>query len=306
MNHAPTYSVVIPLYNHARYIERALLSVLGQTCPAREIIVVDDGSSDDGIDEVVEIAERDSRLVFWRRSNQGAHAAINAGLHRATSEVVTILNSDDMYEPRRMDTVMRRFTADKALAAVATELSCIDDDDVTVSNPWYENALKKGLAAHDMVLALLDANYFVTTSNLVFRRDVFDRLGGFCQLRYAHDLEFFTRMLRTGFKIEFLKQSLLKYRVHGTNTIKEGQDKVRVEWAAIIAWNMNRMVCAPSDDGLESKRLQRMLMIIESHNLGKLVQWMSWVCDWAMQQGVSPFELSEWPLLAKQALEVEG
>jgi|SRR5215469_899382 len=299
------YSIIVPLFNHARFIERTLSSALEQTCAAREIIVIDDGSTDNSAEKAAQFAQRDSRILFWRQANRGAHAAINAGLYRATSEIVTILNSDDIYEPHRMEVAIRRLAADKSVAAVATELSSIDEHDRHIANPWYENSLKKGLASDDMAIALLDANYFVTTSNLVFRRTVFDRIGGFYQLRYAHDLEFFTRMLHAGFKIEFLKQSLLKYRVHSANTIKEGQHKVRVEWAAIIAWNMTRIICGASNAGLEFMRLQRMLRIIEVHNLGKLVQWMSLVCEWAMQRGVSIFELAEWPKLAKQALEIE-
>lgn len=89
----PAISVVIPSYNHARYIERAVYSVLHQTFHKIELIVIDDGSRDDSLSRLARI--KDSRLKVFSQENQGAHATINRGLHMAREHYLAILNSDD-------------------------------------------------------------------------------------------------------------------------------------------------------------------------------------------------------------------
>jgi len=93
----PTVSVVIPLYNKGRYIERALASVFAQTCPPLEIIVVDDGSTDDGPERVLSFS--DPTIIFIRQENRGPGAARNAGLSIAKGMYVTFLDADDEWMP---------------------------------------------------------------------------------------------------------------------------------------------------------------------------------------------------------------
>ena len=97
-------SVVIPSYNHARYIEEAIDSVAQQGDADLEIVVVDDGSSDDSVQRIkarLEAADVAS-VVLHEQSNAGAHAAIGKGLDLASGECLTILNSDDFYLPGRL------------------------------------------------------------------------------------------------------------------------------------------------------------------------------------------------------------
>ncbi len=100
---SPRFSVVIPLYNMAPTISRAVGSALGQTCSDLEVIVVDDGSSDGGAD----LAERtgDPRLRVIRQANAGAAAARNTGIRAARARHVTFLDADDAYDPHFLATV---------------------------------------------------------------------------------------------------------------------------------------------------------------------------------------------------------
>ncbi len=97
----PGISVVIPLYNKGRYIERALSSVLTQTYPPLEIIVVDDGSTDDGPEKVLNC--RDERVVLNKQSNKGPGAARNAGLSRARGKYIAFLDADDEWMPHFLE-----------------------------------------------------------------------------------------------------------------------------------------------------------------------------------------------------------
>src|SRR5438067_1085737 len=96
-------AVVIPLYNHERYIVEALRSVLAQTRPVNRIVIVDDGSTDGSVEVVRREFRDDARIQLLTQRNSGAHVALNRGIAEAASdcEFIGILNSDDVYEPSR-------------------------------------------------------------------------------------------------------------------------------------------------------------------------------------------------------------
>ena len=98
-------SVVIPLYNKAAEIGRAVRSVLAQTLPPREVIVVDDGSTDGGADVVERMASSVVRLV--RQENRGVSAARNRGIAMASGRYVALLDGDDRWQPQYLEQVWR-------------------------------------------------------------------------------------------------------------------------------------------------------------------------------------------------------
>jgi glycosyltransferase involved in cell wall biosynthesis len=110
-----TISVVIPLYNKGRYIERALASVLAQTLPPLEIIVVDDGSTDDGPERVLNL--NNPHIALITQENRGPGAARNAGLARARGKYIAFLDADDEWMP----------------SFLATGLSLLEDNEANVS-----------------------------------------------------------------------------------------------------------------------------------------------------------------------------
>ena len=227
--------MVIPLYNHARFIEAAIGSVLRQGPILRELIVVDDGSTDDSATIARRLAEADPRIVCWSQPNRGAHAAINAGIQRTSGELIGILNSDDVYAPRRLELLAAALDAEPAFDLAASAISFIDAAGRAVPNAWYVAALEFYDRNRDMAVALVNGNFLMTTSNYLARRRLFDQIGMFAPLRYAHDLDFALRVLAEGRKIWLVREPLLQYRLHSSNTISEAHDRVRLEWAAVTA-----------------------------------------------------------------------
>jgi glycosyltransferase involved in cell wall biosynthesis len=227
-------SAVVPLYNHADYIEAAIDSALAQGEVLRELVVIDDGSTDGSAQAMERLARRDPRIRFRSQANRGAAATLNAGLRDCSGDYVAILNSDDAWLPGRLEALVLALEAAPGAAIAASGIAFMDGHGAPVANAWYEEALAFR-AGRGMATALVNGNVLVSTSNFLFPRALVEEIGGFAELRYAHDLDFALRALALGHGIVLLEEPLLRYRVHARNTIAEDHRGVRAEWAAAAA-----------------------------------------------------------------------
>jgi glycosyltransferase involved in cell wall biosynthesis len=264
-------SVVIPVYNHERFVGAAIDSVLSQTVRVREIICIDDGSTDSSAQVLEAITAQHPDVRFWSRSNQGANRTINDGIREARGRFVAILNSDDLYHPERLRRCLAVLDEHPDVTAVATGISFVDEHGNTIRYPWYEETHAFYEQIGDLGLALVNGNFLMTTSNIVARLTVFDEMGGFDDLRYAHDLDFFLRLVAYGKRLVVLPEPLLTYRVHGSNTIFDAPLEMRLETALVIAFFAQRIVAAGGVTGHEPQYLSRILEITERHELTRLV-----------------------------------
>jgi glycosyltransferase involved in cell wall biosynthesis len=267
---AARVSVVVPLYNHAAYIGSAIESALAQGAVLRELIVIDDGSTDDSARVMRGLAARDSRIRFRTQANQGAHATINAGLQDCTGEFVAILNSDDIYELGRLDTLALRLDAEPGADIAASGIAFMDGRGNAIVNNWYTEALAFR-AGCDMGTSLVNGNFLMTTSNFLFRRDLTERIGGFAALRYTHDLDFVLRALALGHRVSLLKEELLRYRMHDSNTISEDHSRVRSEWAASAAAHLTLLWDRPGAPEPDWDAARDMEEVLKRHDLARAV-----------------------------------
>ncbi len=248
---AARVGVVVPLYNHAAFIAEAVDSILAQGAAVAEIVVIDDGSTDDSAAVMERLARRDRRIRFERQANQGAHATINAALARCSSEVLAILNSDDAFLPGRLARLLAALDANDGADIAASGLQFMDGDGAAIRNEWHENALDYYRGGAGLAPALLNGNFVMTTSNLVFRRAMTARVGPFAALRYAHDLDWLLRAVALGRRVRWVDEPLLRYRIHARNTIGEDHGAVRAEWAmaasAFLATSWDRPDAPPID-----------------------------------------------------------
>ena len=263
-------SVLIPVYNHERFVGAALESVLGQSALPGEIVCIDDGSSDRSRAVVADIALRSDRVRFWSRPNRGAAATLNEAAKAATGSILAILNSDDLYTTHRLARAVAVLDADERVAAVASDLTCIDQDGNELEERWQAEATAFYRATGDLGLALVNGNFLRTTSNLVVRRSVFEELGGFDDLRYAHDLHFFLKLVSSGKRMTILKDKLLCYRLHASNTIAEAHAGVRAEWAVVAAFYARDLLGVGSGQG--SDEIKGLFRILEKHRLSRAVE----------------------------------
>ena len=263
-------SVVVPLYNHERYIIDALESVFQQSVRPREVIVIDDGSRDRSFEIVKSEFGNQKNLVLWKKDNSGAHHTINSGIHRATSSNIAILNSDDIYEKERIQKCLEKFELHKDADIICTGISFIDGSGRNIRNKWYEQAYEFYLENGDYTISLINGNFLMTTSNIFVRRSAFERYGYFGKYRYAHDLAFLLRVLRYGGKINYYDAPLLRYRIHDSNTIDEGVLKVKVELAMVIAEHIIGL--HQINGGMPDVNYMKALYgVLDKHNLSRML-----------------------------------
>jgi glycosyltransferase involved in cell wall biosynthesis len=238
----PLVSVVIPTYNNARYLGAAIDSVLAQTWPRVEVIVVDDGSRDETPQVVAPYGDR---IVCLRQENQGLAGARSAGLARATGAYVAWLDSDDMWNPEKLAVQIAFLEARPDVAVVSTDFSAFDDAgyfEASHASTYYSvlrrtigglagvfpelASLPRAAVTHAGGVALPEtirvfvgdlAKQLVLGNCLhpptvVFRREAGLRAGAL-EKRFGHhtDWEYFMRLARQG-RCAFVDLPLIRYR----------------------------------------------------------------------------------------------
>jgi glycosyltransferase involved in cell wall biosynthesis len=206
----PSVSVVIPCFNHARFLAEAVGSALGQTRPAAEVIVVDDGSTDESA-RVLEAWAGRVRVV--RQGNRGVAAARNAGAALATGDLLAFPDADDVWLPEKLAEQIALFAASPGLGLVHCGVEEVDAEGRTLRTRL--DGLD-GRVAEEMLLfrrtAILGGG-----SGAVVTRAVFEQVGGFDEaLATSADWDLHHRVARRT-PVGFVPRVLLRYRVHGAN-----------------------------------------------------------------------------------------
>jgi glycosyltransferase involved in cell wall biosynthesis len=190
---AARISVVIPLFNKANCIGRAIRSVLDQTVPCKEILVVDDGSTDGG-HRVVEGIE-DRRIKLFRQENQGPSAARNKGIEEAHGDLVAFLDADDEWKPQLVEVILDLRAMYSEAGAYATAFE-IHEPDGRVWTPSFKEIPPppwEGIIPNYFRSAL--SHTPVWTSAVVVSREVFDKVGRFVLCPgLGQDVEFWARI----------------------------------------------------------------------------------------------------------------
>lgn len=262
-------SVIIPLFNHAQYVARAIQSVIAQGEIVRELIVIDDGSTDNSLIVAQEAAKAAHKVQVRHQRNQGAHATINRGIEEATGDLIAILNSDDFYLDGRLETLVEFIDKNSHVSLVGSRVRFIDELDREQPNDWYSQGMSELESLSYEPAALMNANVFVTTSNFLVRRRVFEEVGRFSSLRYAHDLEFLLRLLAHGKHVLIHQMPLVAYRFHATNTIKENHAAIRAELALIGAFFLQ--MSARKITSQSWRDVQLFQVILKKHSLSEAV-----------------------------------
>jgi glycosyltransferase involved in cell wall biosynthesis len=265
----PDITVLIPSFNHERYVEVAIRSVLAQTYREFHVVVSDDGSTDGTVDRARAIGD-DCVEVHARASNVGLGNNILAALARIDTPYVAILNSDDFFHPERLERCRRALEGQPDAALVATDVAVVDErgraltpESVSVLQDgqevvgwvsWYYRARQSAARARSPAEALLEHNFLVTSSNLFCRTAFLRRRAALLtDLRYCVDWQLFLDAAIED-ALVYIPDELVGYRLHGANTVwfrRRERWPFLLEVNRVVARGVRRLLARAVEEGRE-------------------------------------------------------
>jgi glycosyltransferase involved in cell wall biosynthesis len=213
---APNISVVMPVYNGARYLLSSVRSVVAQTVEPLELIIVDDGSTDCP-EEVVRGIEAPFPIKVIRQENRGQSAARNEGVRLASGEFVAFLDQDDAWRSRHLELLAQPFEGDAQLGWVYSDFDEMDTDGRTVTRQFMAD--RKLSHPKRTLGACLGEDLMVLPSASLIRTAAYLEVGGFDEaLSGYEDDDLFVRVFRADWGHEFVPLSLTRFRIHATSS----------------------------------------------------------------------------------------
>jgi glycosyltransferase involved in cell wall biosynthesis len=238
-----TVSVIVPTYNRAAYLQEALGSIFQQTLPPAEIIIVDDGSTDN-TEEIVQHARKP--VQFYRQEHKGVAAARNLGMQMATGDLIAWLDSDDLWEPEFVETTMSSLAAHPEWGGVYSGITMINEKGEVLSQSVR-------VVPPEQFYDRLAEDCFLATPTVVARKSCYDRSGGFdLQFSVSEDYDMW---LRLGKHCAFacIPTPLARIRVHASNTMSS-PDALCKARLALIAKHFGKLASDIHDMSESSRR----------------------------------------------------
>jgi glycosyltransferase involved in cell wall biosynthesis len=203
----PVVSIVTPAYNSAEYIAETIESVLRQTWSDFELLIVDDGSTDDTLDIARAVAVNDGRVKIFSSQHGGPAVARNAGLQHASGEFFALLDSDDVWDPTYLSEQLMWLRRQPEISIVSANV--ISRGGPLDGTPfWPLTSGTHELRTHEPIAQEYSVSVFA-----VFRRAVVERIGGFDPTFTGNeDYEFWLRAMNAGFRVLQNRKVLGRYR----------------------------------------------------------------------------------------------
>lgn len=192
-----------PVYNGAAYLEELIASVRDQDYPYVEHLIIDDGSTDNGV--TVEILRKYPHLRWWSRPNQGQYATMNEGLQAAQGELICFLSVDDMLMPGAITKVVDLYHSHPAVDIIYGKVLFIDQH----GEPYPMTFRRLPLSSYPYFAHISHSSLYVRRSVLISRSILFCT-----DFKYVADYEWIIRLMENQLKFYFLNESLSKIRKH--------------------------------------------------------------------------------------------
>ena len=212
----PKVAVIIPAYNAMTYLPQTLESVLQQTFTDFEVLIVNDGSSDNIVQWANSLT--DERVKFISQSNQGVSTARNLAISKASGEYITFLDADDLWHRTKLEKQVKFLDNNPTVGLVATWVILTDEQGnlgAEVKIDFKQGNIRK---------ELIEINAIPCGSIPMVRRNCFDKVGLFDPiLRFGEDWELWTR-IAADYDFGLIKELLVYYRQHPKNSSKNSQE----------------------------------------------------------------------------------
>tara|TARA_B100000965_G_scaffold398944_1_gene417921 strand:+ start:442 stop:1368 length:927 start_codon:yes stop_codon:yes gene_type:complete len=220
-------SIIIPAFNNSELTIKCLNSIFSQTYQNIEIIVVNDGSTDD---TEYKLKAYKDRINYYYQKNQGACSARNLGMKHSTGDYIAHIDCDDIYYPYKIEKCVNFLEINNNYGFVYTDANIIDKNDkVITSLPKFSNHPGSGY----ITSKILTSHHVLTNSTLLAKRECFLKVGNFDEnIFLSADREMLIR-LSTEYKAGFIDEKLTGYRV-GNGRVYQNLDKSIQEFLYVI------------------------------------------------------------------------
>jgi glycosyltransferase involved in cell wall biosynthesis len=219
----PTFSVVMPAHNASATIETAIRSILLQSVGDFELFVIDDGSTDDTAARASSL--NDSRIHLLRQDRAGPSAARNAGIAEARARFVSMIDSDDLWMPRYLETMGKALENDTDAGLAYADAWVLDDWTGRIGRKTimdYQHPDQRPADGRAFVRRLVDENFVFGLATV--RRAVLEQVGAYDErLGYGEDFELWLRIFEAGFGAVRVPAALAVYRKHPGSRTHDAQ-----------------------------------------------------------------------------------
>ena len=213
----PLVTVMIPCYNHEKYIKESIQSVIDQTYSRLELIVIDDGSKDNSVQKIEEMRlaceQRFEHFQFVFRENRGLSRTLNQGLSLARGEYFSIVASDDIMLPEKTAIQVDVFKKDSLITAVFGAHQYIDDESHVVS-------VKKAVYREFNFQEIFYHQHDIPASSQMIKIDLLREIGGYNENTKVEDWDLWLRLTGAGAKLVYIPDVIVGYRMHDSNLSK--------------------------------------------------------------------------------------
>ncbi|MBT8336308.1 MAG: glycosyltransferase family 2 protein [Gemmatimonadetes bacterium] len=232
---APRVTCIIPVYDGERFLAASIESVLAQSRPVDEIIVVDDGSTDGSADVARSFGDA---VVYVYQENAGPAAARNRGLAAASGDFISFCDADDLWEPRKLEQQLLRFAERPELGYVVGHVQNFWEEEVAEERERMANHMRARPIPGYVTLALLA------------RREWFERAGGFDEdLGHGDAADWFRRADAAGAVSELSDDVIARRRLHGQNRSRTMASSSRTEFLTMLKRKLDRERAAGAAGG---------------------------------------------------------
>ena len=221
-------SVIIPCYNHEKYIESCVLSVLNQSYGNIEVIIGDDCSSD-GSREVIDGIADDRVKKFFYDANMGTVRSLNFLMSKCGGEYIAVLGSDDLWQKDKLEKQIAYLEEHQNAGACFTLAEVIDENSIVYEkNPGFDESIfaSGNLTQAQWLKLFFETGNRLCHSSLVIRKKVQDEIGNYnLAYRQLHDYEMWVRLINE-YPIHVIDEKLVGYRfIKGAKSVSSGADK---------------------------------------------------------------------------------
>lgn len=208
-------SIILPAYNAEQFLNETINSVINQTYPNWELLIINDGSKDNTESLSKKWVVKDQRIKYISKTNSGVSDTRNTGIENANGEYLFFLDADDVWLPNNIQEKLNQFASNR-YAAIYSACELINEQSISLNKFLYGS---EEIRVEDVLQ--LKGNYITAPSGLAVKTEVYKLIGGFdIKLSNNADQDFFLRILAGGYHIGYVKEPLWKYRMHNSNMSK--------------------------------------------------------------------------------------